>query len=69
MNKLQIFTWVVAGLVLYLLSSGPVWCIVRHMNSPIDKMRMLYYPVTLMDDRAEDIFERYTLWWAPPLHS
>ena len=67
MKKLQIFAWMVAGLVVYLLSSGPVWCIVRHMSSPIDKMRVLYYPVTLLGGRAEDIFERYTLWWAPPL--
>src|SRR5215213_4201624 len=30
--------WCVAVILLYALSSGPVWCVIRHMSQSIDKM-------------------------------
>jgi hypothetical protein len=66
MKKFRPLLWFVAAVVLYALSSGPVWCVVRHMSHPIDKMRTIYFPFTL-SDTTSDWFERYTMLWAAPL--
>jgi hypothetical protein len=65
MRNFRLFSWIVAGLALYFLSSGPVWCVVRHMNAPIDKMRTIYAPVKWLSNGVQDVFERYTMLWAP----
>jgi len=64
----RIAVWIVAALVFYVLSSGPVWCVVKHTSHPVDTMRTIYYPVILLGDDATDLLERYASWWSPNLH-
>jgi hypothetical protein len=64
----RVVGWTFAALLIYALSSGPVWCVTRNTSHPIDTMRTIYYPLTLLSDNVEDLMERYMILWAPPLH-
>ena len=64
---LRIAAWSVVVFLIYVLSFGPVWCVVRHMDHPVDTMRTIYYPLTLLGDHFTDLLEWYGGLWAPPL--
>ncbi len=68
MKAPRVLMWVMVAVLVYLASSGPIWCVVRRMDTPIDWMRTLYAPMTICGDRVETLLERYISLWAPLLH-
>lgn len=63
---LRVVAWTVTAVTIYALSSGPVWLAAKHAGISDGSMRKVYYPLTLLGDRATRLLERYVEWCVPP---
>gem|GEM_PF-1065138 len=54
---LRVATWSAIVFLIYVLSFGPVWCVVRHMDHPVDTMRTIYHSLTLLGDHFTALLE------------
>ena len=56
--------WAVLTPVLYVLSIGPTWWLVRKGFIP-DEVGLIYYPFHYLPDWIVLMIEAYRVWWTP----
>ena len=62
---LHFLAWPMLALVLYVLSSGPVWWLWSHDYLSRDALEVIYFPLQFLPRGLTDMIDEYTLLWAP----